>query len=252
MCLSGFLLRHRNRCRKVPDLQAISVLYKHAVEPQSSALHQALRGTTSSEAMQQRPALVRSACRPVLRSASSTPSSIHMIIHCPKCGYSRKPSDTAPATECPECGVIFEAFLSPSPRRPVVVRSKTDQRPATASPSEPPASAAPTAEAKVTSCPACGGTVAYGAKTCPHCGTAKPAPKPPTKVTKTHLVLAALFLIAMIGIQVNKPAPMTADEVTKICAKEAGLDVNSSRPMTMQDLRIIDACVKRFGFKTNP
>ena len=174
-----------------------------------------------------------------------------MIIHCPKCGYNRMPSDTAPITECPKCGVIFEKFLSAPPRKPVVARSKKEQRPDPASPAETPA-AAPTAEAKVTSCPACRGTVAYGAKTCPHCGKAKPAPKPPTKVTKTHLVLAALFLAVMIGSQVNKPPQMTADEVTKICAKEAGLDANSSRPMTMQDIRIIDACVNRYGFKTKP
>jgi len=94
--------------------------------------------------------------------------------------------------------------------------------------------------------------VAYGAKTCPHCGKAKPAPKPPTKVTKTHVILAVLFLVAMIASQVDKPAPLTAEEVTKLCAKEAGLDVNSSRSVTMQDLRIIDACVNRYGFKTKP
>ena len=94
--------------------------------------------------------------------------------------------------------------------------------------------------------------MAYGAKTCPHCGKAKPAPKAPTKVTKTHFVLAALFLIAMIASQSNKAPSMTADEVTRICAKEAGLDITSSRPMTMQDIRMIDACVNRYGFKTKP
>jgi hypothetical protein len=148
--------------------------------------------------------------------------------------------------------VIFEKFLSAPPRKSAVARSKTDQQPAPASPAKASVAPATTREAKVTSCPACGGTVAYGAKTCPHCGKAKPAPKPPTKVTKTHLVLAALFLVAMIGSQMNKPASMTADEVTKICAREAGLDVNSSRPVTMQDIRVIDACVNRYGFKTKP
>ena len=94
--------------------------------------------------------------------------------------------------------------------------------------------------------------MAYGAKTCPHCGKSKPAPKPPTKVTKTHVVLAVLLLIAIIASQSNDQRGLTADEVTKLCAKEAGLDVNSTRAVTMQDLRIIDACVNRYGFKTKP
>ncbi|MDK2123388.1 hypothetical protein [Parachitinimonas caeni] len=29
---------------------------------------------------------------------------------CPKCGYSRQPSDTAPATECPRCGIVFAKY----------------------------------------------------------------------------------------------------------------------------------------------
>ena len=69
--------------------------------------------------------------------------------------------------------------------------------------------------------------MAYGVKTCPHCGKAKPAPKPPTRVTKTHLVLAALLLVAIIASQSNQPRALTAEEVAKLCAKEAGLDPES-------------------------
>lgn len=174
-----------------------------------------------------------------------------MIIHCPNCGYSRKPSDVAPPTECPDCGIVFEKFLASSPRKPET-RGKTVPPPASVKQVKAPESQAPETEATVTACPACGGTVAYGAKTCPHCGKTKPAPKPPTKVTKTHLVLALLLLLAIIGSQLNQPPPMSADEVTRICTKEAGLDVNSTRPVTMQDLRTIDACVNRYGFKTKP
>ena len=174
-----------------------------------------------------------------------------MIIHCPKCGYSRKPSDVVPPTECPDCGIIFEKFLAASPRKPVA-RIKTAPTLVAAESAKPPNAEVTKVDSSVTACPACGGTVAYGAKTCPHCGKAKPAPRPPTKVTKTHLVLAALLLVAIIGSQMNQPPPMTAEEVTRICSKEAGLDVNSSRSVTMQDLRTIDACVNRFGFKTKP
>lgn len=190
-----------------------------------------------------------------LASQSTSPqareSSLRMIIHCPKCGYSRQPTDVAPPTECPECGIVFEKYLASPPRKPAApIQAVRPQAPAKQSKS--PESQPEKIEATVTSCPACGGTVAYGAKTCPHCGKSKPAPKPPTKVTKTHLVLALLLLLAIIGSQLNQAPPLTADEVTKICAREAGLEVNSSRAVTMQDLRTIDACVNRYGFKTKP
>jgi hypothetical protein len=35
-----------------------------------------------------------------------------MIIHCPSCGYSRTPTDTAPISECPNCGINFQQWLS--------------------------------------------------------------------------------------------------------------------------------------------
>ena len=40
-----------------------------------------------------------------------------MIIHCPSCGYSRKPTDTTPPGECPGCGIDFKKFLS-QPKSP--------------------------------------------------------------------------------------------------------------------------------------
>lgn len=172
-----------------------------------------------------------------------------MITHCPKCGYDRKHSDVTPATECPGCGIIFEKFLAAPPRKPVT-RPKVEKVPSPAKPAKMPEPQALATTRAVTTCPACGGTVAYGAKTCPHCGKAKPAPKPPTKVTKTHLVLAALLLVGMFAIQSNEKRGPTADQVVKLCAKEAGLNVNSSTPITMQDIRTIDACVNRYGFKT--
>ena len=167
------------------------------------------------------------------------------------CGYSRKPTDTAPPTECPGCGIIFEKYLAAPPRKQTVQRKENPSQPPLKQPRQPEAEVSEPVAA-VTSCPACGGTVAYGTKTCPHCGKAKPAPKPPTRVTKTHLVLASLLLLAFIGSQMNQAPPLTAAEVTKICSKEAGLDVNSARPVTMQDLRVIDACINRYGFKTKP
>ncbi len=34
-----------------------------------------------------------------------------MQITCPKCGYTRKPTDTAPDYECPKCGVIYAKVM---------------------------------------------------------------------------------------------------------------------------------------------
>lgn len=35
-----------------------------------------------------------------------------MVIHCPKCGYSRTSTDTAPKGECPACGVVFDKLFT--------------------------------------------------------------------------------------------------------------------------------------------
>ena len=34
-----------------------------------------------------------------------------MTTTCPKCGYVRRPEDSAPDYECPKCGVIYEKYL---------------------------------------------------------------------------------------------------------------------------------------------
>ena len=175
-----------------------------------------------------------------------------MINHCPKCSYSRTPSDVAPATECPSCGVIFEKFLAAVPRQsaPSSKASRPQRSLVSAVPTKKLATGAETKNGTIANCPTCAGTVAFGAKTCPHCGMAKPAPKPPTQVTKTHLLIAGSIVLGIFATQSNPPRRLGAEEVTKLCAGEAGLDVNSTRPVTMQDLRIIDACVNRYGYKT--
>jgi len=170
-----------------------------------------------------------------------------VIIHCPKCSYSRQPTDTAPATECPACGVVFEKLLSP----PKVSKSMR-QAPPQAARAPKPSAPGPAPNSSTTTCPACGGLVAYGAKSCPHCGKAKPAPKPPKKVTKKHLLIAGgVLVLIFIGLS-NKPRPLTADEVVQMCAKEIGMNPQSSTPVSMQDIRAMDTCVNKYGFKTKP
>lgn len=62
-------------------------------------------------------------------------------------------------------------------------------------------------------------------------------------LTKTNVVIVIILLMVIIGSQSNnsptiasKPnysSVRTAEEVTMICAKEAGIDVNLSQPITM-------------------
>jgi predicted RNA-binding Zn-ribbon protein involved in translation (DUF1610 family) len=169
-----------------------------------------------------------------------------MIIHCPKCGYSRRPSDESPAGQCPSCGIVFETFLS-SPKPPVEAPVNVG-------------AAQKVGEARdrqaLTACTACGGTVSYAAKACPHCGQPSPvpkqAPRPPTQVTKKHFAIAAMVLVLFFISLANQRDPMSAQEAARYCAKEAGLDPDSGQSVSMQHLRAIDACLNRLGFKTKP
>lgn len=105
----------------------------------------------------------------------------------------------------------------------------------------------------LSTCPACGGVVAVGAKTCPHCGKSKPTPKPPTKVTRKHLLIAGgVLVLFMIGIAQQEPAkPVDGHEIARRCAREIGMDPTSSQPVSMQDIRALDACLKRHGIDTS-
>lgn len=38
---------------------------------------------------------------------------------CPKCGYSRKPSDEAPDYECPACGIVYHKYLNKRANSPI-------------------------------------------------------------------------------------------------------------------------------------
>ena len=38
---------------------------------------------------------------------------------CPKCGYSRMPSDTVPLTQCAKCGIVFAKYAATKPRENV-------------------------------------------------------------------------------------------------------------------------------------
>ena len=124
-----------------------------------------------------------------------------MIVNCPKCGYSRKPTDSTPKGECPACGVIFAEFLSVSSNGPrpspngLIGSARTPK-------AVPAKEVAPDYRNQTTACPACGRTVAFSVKACPHCGREDPAPlpQPATKSKSTRqrnllIALGAAFLI---------------------------------------------------------
>ena len=59
-------------------------------------------------------------------------------------------------------------------------------------------------KSEVTTCPACSGQVAYGVKSCPHCGKAKPAPKK-IAVGPIGMMVAGMFCGLMMLSAANTP-----------------------------------------------
>lgn len=171
-----------------------------------------------------------------------------MIIHCPSCGYSRKPTDTAPSSQCPDCGIIFEKMLSRRPIQKAVTKPATEAERAEAPPQSEAKVGQETDLSKTTNCPACGGLVAYGAKSCPHCGKSNPAPKPPTKVTRKHVLIAALLLFVYLVYGVNNPPkPLSGDEIAQLCADEAGIPRNvPGHAITPVEFKTMIACTERY------
>ena len=173
-----------------------------------------------------------------------------MILHCPNCGYSRKPTDTAPSTQCPGCGIVFAEFLSRRPPKSIATVSQAAK--VVISKQAPVAATIATAKAeehpKTTSCPACGGLVAFGAKVCPHCGKSKPAPKRRTLVTKERVLIALGLLLMLIVFGVNSPPrPMSGDEIARMCADEAGIPRSDpAHVISPREFTVLMQCTERY------
>lgn len=142
---------------------------------------------------------------------------------CPKCGYERQPSDTAPDYECPKCGVIYQKYLDAQAAK---IRQAEDQAAREAARADEQRKrdeqALVAAEAKrqagLTACKTCGGVVAWEAKACPHCGQKKPAGRKPVSRQATVLVLLGLGLFIAAAANVPRDGKGTDNfEVISTC-----------------------------------
>lgn len=114
-------------------------------------------------------------------------------MQCPKCQYERTTADTAPDYECPKCHIVYAKYDAIAAGREAALRAKLAARNAPTSPAQVTAPV-PTVNGKVTSCPACGGTVAYEIKACPHCGKTKPSPRPRSNLEKFGIFIFLAFV----------------------------------------------------------
>lgn len=143
---------------------------------------------------------------------------------CPKCHQQWTQQGPIEPTECPKCGVIFAKFYAAQEQkrrleaeREAQAKAEAEAKAAreakaaakSAAKAERLSADAKAAEAQVedrkaallSTCPACGGTVAIGAKACPHCGKDDPAPASKKKkkpASRLSVVAAALFVVFLI------------------------------------------------------
>jgi len=122
--------------------------------------------------------------------------------NCPKCNASLLSGFSG--QECPTCGIIFSKYFAAQEAKEKARLEQEAERVRKAEELEKTAKLKQQSDrqAKTASCPTCGGLVAVGAKTCPHCGQAKPAPK---KAGASAYVLAGLLLVIFIGGIGNSP-----------------------------------------------
>lgn len=104
------------------------------------------------------------------------------ITKCPKCHYVRQPGDTAPAGECPKCGVIYTKAMikhgKNGPMIPATWETHEDTGPGTATAwpnqNDNTADQPPAAPTNLIDCQVCGKPHSYQAKICPTCGHPNP------------------------------------------------------------------------------
>lgn len=137
--------------------------------------------------------------------------SVSVTTSCPKCGVLWPADKPLPVTECPACGVNFAKFNAARVERQRQLAEQADraakaekQMADRAAKAEKKAATAATkvklhaaADAKLAACATCGGSVAYGAKTCPHCGAEGPT-KPISRIKQA--IVGIGVLVVLVGL----------------------------------------------------
>lgn len=152
--------------------------------------------------------------------------------YCPKC------KATLPAgfsgSECPACGIIFaKYFAAQEAKEKARLQCEAEEaRRAERSFKRKAAViwAALTGKnaPKTASCPTCGGLVAIGAKSCPHCGRAKPAPaKTPLLAYVFVGVLALWFITTLEDQPVRNTSPYSAFNAQTECERYVSRSLKS-------------------------
>lgn len=113
-------------------------------------------------------------------------------ITCPKCHYTRCPEDTAPADECPKCGIVYAKLTPPSKPTSATVPAAWLGEKAPATGGQEPASAS----THLIDCPACGGQLSFRAQICPHCGN--PNPDSPNRAGNTAGLIALTLAVSAL------------------------------------------------------
>lgn len=151
---------------------------------------------------------------------------------------------------CPSCIDIEKKKAQAAEDTAKRKRDAEQQRAAAAAIAPTPSKQTAPVAPKVAACKTCGGVVAIGAKMCPHCGQSNPAPKPPTQVTRKHLIIAGLIVVYIFIVTANQKSTPTVEDVVQRCARETGIDPTSNNPVSMGDIYALDKCLNKYGIKT--
>ena len=117
---------------------------------------------------------------------------------CPQCSYERKPTDSAPLSECPNCGLIFSKGTKAHAPTPVPSPSIP-----TSSPLERPqavGSSLPVKSSDEKYCFECGAVIRLKAEICPKCGVRQLPPPSLSPVGRTTASGRNKFVAALMGI----------------------------------------------------
>jgi hypothetical protein len=140
-----------------------------------------------------------------------------ITLDCPRCKHVSNGLEIKKPNNCPECGVDVNVFLAS--RKPLQV-----DKPVVQSTPKP----VPTATPTTTTCPACNGLVAYGAKNCPHCGKSKPAPPPKKLANRRHIFFALTVLLLLFVLAGQAPNGSGTGGVSTEFKNQASVIINAN------------------------